>query len=413
MFTYRKLIYFSILIIISLAFFLGAFILESLGIQYVSKGGSSILKIHASSYVVLIIFAITALRFGPKNMANRLGAIRGYWWLSITFISIIILYGLLRFGPSGLASIVDTILVSLLIMPLIMFLTPAQKSKVISFFAWLILFNSIIAIIESGLKKHIFVAYLPDVYQMYFRSFAFMAHPLNNAMITAALAPLLMSKTRVPPPIYFSIVLLALFAFGARAATVFFVLASFALTFGKIKRFLTTGIPVNKKKLAFLYVIFLMALTVGFIVLLYSSIGDRILNKLHFDGSAQARFDVFNLLEQLTYNEWLFGASLSLLENIEDYIGIMVIENYVIGWILYFGAIVTCLFLVSIFSTPFKIAMLGGVEIKVSIITFTLISITNNSLSTKTPALLFLLIIMLCKLGLEEANEYKDDSKIV
>lgn len=411
MFSYRRFIYISIIVAISSAFFLGAFILESLGIQYVSEGGSKIFKIHIYSYVILITFAITALRFGPKNMINELGSIKSYWWLSFTLVFLIILYGIAALGLSGLAPLVDTMLIPLLVAPLVMFLNRSQKAKIISFFAWLILLNSLVAILEYMLKKHLFVTLSIDFYQFrYFRAFSFMAHPLNNAMITAALAPLLMTSTRVPAPIYFSIVILALFAFGARAATAVFILASFTLSYGKIKQFCTTGIAVNKRQFAFLYVVFLLAMAAGFLTLIYTSIGDRILEKLYFDNSAQARLDVFYLLEQLSFREWLFGASSSLLLNIEHFIGIMVIENYVIGWILFFGSIVAILLLISIFSIPFKIFMMGDNAVKITIFSFALISISNNSLSTKTPALFFLLVITLCKLGLENKSNVNQAS---
>lgn len=405
MLTYRDLVYFSLICAVSLAFFLGSFVLETLGIQYISEGGSKIFKIHMYSYVILVVFAITALRFGPKNMINELGPMKRYWWLSFSLIFLIIIYGVTTLGLSGLAPLVDTMLIPLLVAPLVMLLTKPQKSKIISFFAWLILLNSFIAITEYFLKKHLFIVLYIDTLQFnYFRAFAFMAHPLNNAMITAALAPILMTSTRVPPPIYFSIVLLALFAFGARAATAVFILSSFALSFEKIKLFCTTGVEVNKKQFAFLYAVFLLASITGFFILIYTSIGDRILDKLYIDGSAKARFDVFFLLEQLSFKEWLFGASSSLLLNIEHFIGIMVIENYVIGWILFFGSIVAVLLLITIFSIPFKAFMIGGAAIKITIFSFALISISNNSLSTKTPALFFLLIIVLCKLGLESKN---------
>ncbi|HDI3149821.1 TPA: hypothetical protein PMB01_003704, partial [Vibrio cholerae] len=102
------------ILILSSAFVLGAFLLENMGVQYVSEGGNPILKIHVYSYLTIGIFSLMLFRVGFLNFIKPLDELKRVWLLSIISIVAVILYGLVRFGTAGLAYLIDSIFIPLL-----------------------------------------------------------------------------------------------------------------------------------------------------------------------------------------------------------------------------------------------------------------------------------------------------------
>ena len=372
------------------AFILGGYLLENVGIKYVSEGGNPLVKIHISTYILILTVAIFTLRRGINVPLTSLKELRASWLISFLCIVLVIFYGLIRFGTSGMAYLVDTMVAPLLALYLLSQLSFTHKNKLLTLLAYLLFINSAIAILEFILGSTLISIEFSKF--SHFRSTALLTHPLNNALITAALAPILMNYTRIPYLIYFTVVTLALFAFGGRAATGIFILGVFILVAPKIPAFIATGVRVSKMRFAVIQALAFFASIFTVLVITLTPIGARILSKLHIDGSAQARFDVFLILEQLSPKEWLLGASQSLLDNVRFYIGVGTIENYIIGWTVSFGVICTVLLFISCYKLPFRLVFgKNKVMGKVTIFIFLLVSLTNNALTAKTPALLLLL----------------------
>ena len=372
------------------AFILGGYLLENVGIKYVSEGGNPLVKIHISTYILMLTVAILTLRKGFNKPLINLKELRASWLISMLSIVLVIFYGLIRFGTSGMAYLVDTMVAPLLALYLLSQLSITHKNKLLTLLAYLLFINSAIAILEFILGSTLISIEFSKF--SHFRSTALLTHPLNNALITAALAPILMNYTRIPYLIYFTVVTLALFAFGGRAATGIFILGVFILVAPKIPAFIATGVRVSKMRFAVIQALAFFASIFTVLVITLTPIGARILSKLHIDGSAQARFDVFLILEQLSPKEWLLGASQSLLDNVRFYIGVGTIENYIIGWTVSFGVICTVLLFISCYKLPFRLVFgKNKVMGKVTIFIFLLVSLTNNALTAKTPALLLLL----------------------
>ena len=375
------------------AFIFGGYLLENVGIKYVSEGGNPLVKIHISTYILMLTVAIFTLRRGINVPLTSLRELRASWLISFLCIVLVIFYGLIRFGTSGMAYLVDTMVAPLLALYLLSQLSITHKNKLLTLLAYLLFINSVIAILEFILGSTLISVDFSKF--SHFRSTALLTHPLNNALITAALAPLLMSYTRISYLIYFTVITLALFAFGGRAATGIFILGVFILIAPKVPAFIAAGVRVSKMRFAVIQALAFFASIFTVLVITLTPIGARILSKLHIDGSAQARFDVFIILEQLSPREWFLGASHSLLDNIAFYIQIDVIENYIIGWIVSFGIICTVLLFLSCYKLPLKIALgKNRNSAKIALIVFILVSLTNNALTTKTPALLFLISAM-------------------
>ncbi|MEY8252944.1 MAG: hypothetical protein RPR91_11220, partial [Colwellia sp.] len=116
-----------VILIVLTAFFLGAYLLENLGVQYVSEGGTPLLKIHVYSYLIMATVFICLLKFGIKGYVSALGEFKQAWLRAFGCIVFVILYGLYKQGMSGMAYLVDFIFTPLLFVPILLSLTNKQK----------------------------------------------------------------------------------------------------------------------------------------------------------------------------------------------------------------------------------------------------------------------------------------------
>lgn len=383
-----------------LAFVFGHYLLESLGVQYVSQGGSPLFKIHIYSYILIFSVVILFLRFGMNKMLSQLHQFGKTWFISMSCYSLVVLYALSKYGISGIAYLVDTILAPIICLMLVFRLDKSSIETIVRLLAWLIFINSLVAIGE--MIFHVRVLETGYGESGYFRSTALLNHPLNNGLITACLTPLLYDKTRVKPVIYFIVVFLALFSFGGRTALAVFSIFSLFSVKNSVTALFNSG---DTRKVTFVLISMLLAILFVIGILVVTPIGARIFENLKIDGSAQARFDLFIILNELSFTEWLFGASSELTSNLEFFIGIEVVENYLVGWIMSYGIIVTLLLFLATYGLLYKVFFVGDLNQKIAIAAFFLVSISNNSLSSKTPALLFLYIAVFCTYRLSKLNK--------
>ncbi|EGQ9325943.1 hypothetical protein F1K69_18860, partial [Vibrio cholerae] len=179
-------VYFSVMMALISSVIFGSYFLENLGIPYVSDGGSPLLKIHLYSYIILLSYFMVSIKIGMTWFSNKLGEYSNIWLISLSCLSFVIIYGYFRYGTSGMAYMVNTFLVSLMIIPLISILNHSQVDKILKLVSYLILINSVIAIFEFLTNSRIIEVEFKDF--SYFRSSALLTHPLNNSLITVSLS---------------------------------------------------------------------------------------------------------------------------------------------------------------------------------------------------------------------------------
>ena len=380
-----------------LAYILSAPMLELLGIPYASHGGSFVFKVHIYSLIILTLFAglLTrkSLRVLVQPPVSGLGSapllfVAGTLWVAG--------YGVYQSGLGGMAYIVDTLLTP----GVAVFLLPSLKTEdqklLLRIIAGLLIFNACIAVFEYLARIHLI--FNADPWS--FRSSALMAHPLNNALILLSCYPLFIREFNQKKQLLITFLcLLAMFAFGARASTVVFFLMLAGLFGTSFLKFLygRTGIP----KSIFLYLYFgsILALPIMLLLIESTGIGSRIFQNLSIEGaSAQARFDVYNIFYYLSLNEWLFGASSRLMEVLPDLINAEIVENFWIGWLLQFGLIGLLPLGATFLYLFIRLILVRNLYINAASVSFLLASYTNNSLSAKTPALLFFFTLVMLAL---------------
>ncbi len=410
-------IYTILVLAVCSAFFLnGDMLYGAFGIPYTAPGGSRFIKFHLYAYLVSGGFLLLMFRNGMAHIPASLGSIFPYWVTSVLSILFTMAYSLFFVGYTSIAYFIDTLLIPIIAIPLIIELDDQQKENLIKIVAYLILLNSLVALGEFVVKRWIYPA--PFGLGGYFRSRAFLGHALNNALIAASLSPLLMKKIKLNFEVYLGIVFCSLLAFGGRAALFifsFFALLIFSL---ELRQFLKKKHGRSRGIVTVSLLLFFPISAALFVILFQTNLPTRIVSLLFLDDSAQARFDLFDMLRYFSVRDWIFGLpSSSQIFYLQQKIGILIIENYVVDWICHFGLLgtiplilsMTMVFIYSIrHIKAFTIFPIG---------IFLSVSVFNNSLCTKTPALFFLTIILFCLSGNKESKkrsgEYDDTANKV
>lgn len=390
MIYFEKFITAVIILSLLSAFFLGPYALEGLGIQYVSEGGSVFLKLHLYSYLIIMLFICFIARYGFNKIIQILGCLFSAWLLLMAAIFWVIAYGLYTSGFAGLAFFIDTLLIPMLIFPLVLSLSNEKKILISLLILALIVFNSFSSLFEYVQSTHI----LPLMHEsfFYFRSQAWLAHPLNNSLIIASVVPVLISYRFINPLLLFGVILVSLLTFGARSATtIYFFLSGFSVVYFLFCEYRDKSGIDFVSLIIYAALVFLMPLTLYFLIANYN-IGARIFENFVIDSSGQTRFDLFYAFDFLTLHEILFGVSFDFLDNIDHFIGNQIIENYLVAWMLGYGLIGAGPLILFFLNFLVKLFFVSGVFARMSVASFFLISITNNALSIKTSAFLFFLV---------------------
>lgn len=221
-----------------------------------------------------------------------------------------------------------------------------------------------------------------------FRSSSFLGHPLLNAVVVSTiLGFILISEMKILNKIfYFSLGLISILAFNARAAMLGFAFLSLFFVLKTIRE-------KGSKNPVSLILIILIVLIISIIpVMIYDyGLGARIVKSKIFDESAVSRIKVFESFTFLDYYDLIIG-------NSSHYVLIMNklktggVENSLIVIILNYGLILGSLIIYLFYYWVKRIISIFPKEKKIIlIISFIMVGSTNNSLSSYIPWIVFAL----------------------
>ncbi|HYD64828.1 VpsF family polysaccharide biosynthesis protein [Azospirillum sp.] len=386
----------------ALAACLGAPLIETLGIAYVSPGGGLLGKIHPSTYLILAAFGwLLFTRGDPVTTMQAIWRRQGAEVVFLGLVAVVALFGIMRYGPSGLAYLVDVFIAPALFAIVLHHLAPETRARLFAVVFWLLTLNALIAIGEAATRQYL-IGYLQwDIRWdggMEFRAASLLGHPLNNALITvpAAILGFHLATTGRGSAVAFGILGLGLLAFGGRAAALLTVVGLFGFIVVDVCARLYRGTLSLQRA-----VIYLSILLIGPLLLLgvlsTTGLGERIVGRALFDGSAQTRLEAFNIFNYISRDQLWFGISSEavgiLMENL-SHIG--VIENFWIYLIVNLGIVNVALLTYGFGLFLWRTAHRGGYVGGLTVATFLVVASTNNSLAAKTTALTILVTLVLC-----------------
>ncbi|HEY0836616.1 MAG TPA: VpsF family polysaccharide biosynthesis protein [Azospirillum sp.] len=390
------------IVAVALAAALGAPLIESFGISYVSPGGGLLGKLHPSTYVIAAAFGwLLFTRGDPVPTMQGIWRRQGAEVIFLGLVGAVATFGIMRSGTSGLAYLIDVFVAPALFAIVLHHLAPETRARLFAVAFWLLTLNAAVALGEVATHRYL-IGYLQwDIRWdggMEFRAAALLGHPLNNALITvpAAILGFHLATSGRGSAVAFGVLSLGLLAFGGRAAAILTVVGLFGFIIVDVVTRLVRGTLSLQRA-----VIYLSILLVGPLALMgvlsTTGLGERIVGRELFDGSAQTRLAAFDIFQYISRDQLWFGISSEamgiLMENL-SHIG--VIENFWIYLIVNLGivnvALLTYGFALFLWRTARSGGYLGGLTVG----TFLVAASTNNSLASKTTALTLLVTLVLC-----------------
>ena len=363
-------------------------------LSYTSDGGGFYEKIHPFSYIILIL-ALSKLISGRSCGAGVSSP--------AVLVSAAAILGLIWTTVSGSGTAVGFLLDSVLVAGagayLLLQADPFLKGSVFNCLMYMMLVNSGLIISEWALKWRL-LPYAPGLVELQFRPAGLLGHPLNNGLFYATAAPLAMVMHRgVIYRIAVALIFLGSAAIaGARAATVvsgvFVLICTLVLLRKEIQKMELTEFGITT---FLVFSTLLLAVFVG----AAAGVGERLVSVGLFDESSQTRLDVYRIMNYLTNDEIMFGAGNDrMVYLVKQVINQRTAESPVVGSVFLFGAVFSVIFFTMILLALFRVAKRGDFFIKFSILSFVIVSSTNNVLITKTPALLFVLVLGIAACGM-------------
>ena len=385
-------------------------LLDRFGIFYTRIGGAMWEKIHPSTYICLLaVLAAAFARADPMRFVVYLARQEPRVMLFFAGLVAIALTTFMLEGIAELGFLLDTFFVPAMIAMILSVTPPATRRLIFKTIVALVIANAIVGIVETALQEQFIPPTNADgspYFDLQFRPWALLQHPLNNALVTAT--TLIIAYPMIRSSLWrlalLLLLLTALFAFGGRAAFAGSVAAltlmlAAALGGGLLSRRFTYGQSI--------YVLVLvMAVPMVLAVLLATTnIGERIADNLSWDSSAETRLQVYRLLDMMSGQDLWFGIGSRRLAEMSSAIGGqgIIIENFWLVLLARLGLLQFVLF-VAIFALFLSRLWQGAAgNVRLGLVLFMLVASTNNSLSVKGNALSLITALILCAQALRPA----------
>jgi polysaccharide biosynthesis protein VpsF len=383
---------------------LSAQMLLRLGIPYDAKYGPLVAKIHPGSYFLMLAwFAALASHGNPLRILVRQMQQHRLLACYLGCMVIVFVWVVLQHGGSGAAFIIEALWMPG-IAALTLYLLDLDKRRwLVQLLMVLLTCNAVLAIGEALAPARITPLHPGDdtlVAEEYFRSSAFLGHPLHNAMITAGLLPTLTllpwSLTR--RLMIAVLLILSLLAFGGRAS-----LVVSAIVYGSYA-FIAISIQAFRGRFNYLQLTggslaMMLSLTGVTAFVAATGMGERIFSNLKLDSSAGVRLRVWDAFSYLSnYDLWM-GISPTAIDHVSLRIGLdpnyEAIENFWIYLFMHFGIIGFTPFLIGLTCLVVVLLKAATPPMRAALLVYFIVASTANTLATKTMSLTLLTIAIL------------------
>jgi len=305
-------------------FVLSPSILNVIGIGYAS--GNPIFGIHLSAYALVLAAlapAVSAVSGGGKGPPIQYPAASIYTAVVCGIMFPIVFIN----GDSGfrLTIIVVTYLSPALVLFLLRNREPSTLKTISYFLIGFVAINSAVGLFEFLTGNRV-LPYVVGLETVDFdpRPTAFLAHPLNNALVTGGmlLSLLILAVRRGPRPLILAGIAFftaSMFSFGGRAALVgvFVVFALFA-----VSEVIVAALTLRAQKSVLRTALIVLAIAIAAPIVLASPLAASILDRFaNATDSDRTRVVALNMLSGLSSQEMMFGLSTAARTSLQNSLG--------------------------------------------------------------------------------------------
>jgi len=371
------------------------------GYNYDGLSGGGATKIHPSTYLIIVTFCWSVIACGdPVSRCIHLATARPATLLMLIVALCVFVLTVFRDG-TGIAGLVDTYVAACLFIFLLADADDEMMARLTLLLHVMMTANALLGIVEFVIHMRLFpyrfdgVAFDTDT-----RSAALQGHPLANAMLTACYLMALLTGARGLSPgirgLLIGLQSAALVVFGGRTASM--VSLALGLGYGVMALFRTlrsgrislVGAAISCLLLALIPAVVGGLVTLGFF--------DDLMTRFISDGgSANARKEMFDLLNMFSLGDLIIGPDLQLVDTLRRVNGLeWGIENPFIRMVLYQGAIVTALMTLAFGLQMYELARVCRPGLWLPMIAWIILLNGAESIAVKTTLTSKFAIIALC-----------------
>jgi hypothetical protein len=360
-------------------------------VNYSGKGGSIVEKIHPSTYGIGVVLIAVLLLNRIELNAWELRVLRALV-LFATIIFMIAAMILLLGHTSSLGYLVDSYLAACAGGALMLFFPQAWRESLGNCLVIFIAVSASLALVEFALQSRLLPYPLEEVS---FRSAGLSEHPLvlglfNAIGINFAAASRWKPVTKAA---LITVMLLGTFAAGARLASIVACLSVLSVIALHEWPSALPETRLRMKALVFLATGF--AVPAALAILSEFGLFERFQNGL-FDESAMARVNIYELFELVSWNDILFGADIDQIRNLAfQHLDLDFIESWIVIFVFQFGLCGMIIFLLVMARTFLVLLSGAGRHVVIGTLTFFIIASGSNSLSSKTPIVLMISLLII------------------
>jgi hypothetical protein len=372
-----------------LRFLLNANLLDKV-VNYSADGGFIAAKIHPSTYGILGVLIATLLSTRIERGAWELRALRSLM-IFVAVMAAIAMFAVTMGHSGSIGYLVDSYLVACASAALMLFFPQTWRELLGTSLLIFIAASACVALVEFALR----VRFLPYPFQeLSFRPTGRTEHPLVLGLFNAVgISFVAASRWRgTAKAVAIMIMLLGAFASGARVASI---VAAAGALFAIASHDWPSASPQTRFRMkAIVLLAVALAIPVALIVLPSLGLFERFQNGL-IDESALARVNIYRLFELVSWNEILFGTDIGNIRRLALYhFDLEFIESSLVMFIFQFGLIGTAIFLLFLART-FLVLLSGASRyVVIGTVAFFIIAFGNNSLSTKTPNMPMIMLLI-------------------
>lgn len=359
-----------------------------------SESGSILEKFHPGSYGILVLTILMLPRIFAARLKDYDGILRSMFIMSTAVVFVMVIC-VLTGQTSSLGYLIDSLFVACAAGSAALCFTAAQRRLLGNALLVIIVLSSIMAILEFFAKTRFLpqdVTVLAGETSM--RADGLYSHPLMLGLCNAVAIPILYLTNWARPvkTAAITILIMGIFAAGARGAAIAGIIM---LILGVI----FTGGPrseMGSRIVKKLFVIVGILVLVPVLWFLASSVGltERFQNEGLVDDSAMARIIIFQVFGFLDWNELIWGVGNSELVKYAS-LGLKLdfVENSLIIYVFQFGIIGALCLVGALLNALFALSRHTQVPLKLALCTFLVVALANNTLSSKSPAVVLIFIL--------------------
>lgn len=359
-------------------------------IPYTADGGSTIAKIHPTTYGIFLVLAVQLLTTRIALDAWELRALRALIVFALV-IGALAGFTSLVGDTTAIGYLVDTYLVACAAGASMLFVPRPWREKLGASVLIFIAVGTCLAIAEYAMKRR-FLPYPLD--EETFRPTGLSEHPLVLGLYNAV-GVSFVAVTRwkaFTKACFILLMLLGTFVAGARISSIVAVLSVLLV----VALYQSPSMPPEKQFRLKALALFGLILGIPAAILALSQLGllARFQDGL-LDNSGMARVNIYGLFELVSWREILFGADVKEIGKMAlQHFDMEFIESSIVNFVFQFGLFGTIVFLLFMARTFLVLLAGAGSEVVVGTLAFFVVAGSNNGLSTKTQIVLMIVLLI-------------------